>query len=83
MPKPFPVTVATLMTTFVDPVFVNCTLWVPVCPTTTFPKVSAEGAIAKPVCVPVPVSEIITGEFEASLTTVKLPVTAPAAVGAN
>lgn len=83
MPKPFPVTVARLMTMLVDPVFVNSTFWVPVCPTTTFPNVSAEGAIVKPVCVPVPVSEIITGEFEASLTTIKLPVTAPAAVGAN
>jgi hypothetical protein len=47
------------------------------------PNVSAVGEIAKPVCVPVPLSEIINGEFEASLITVKLPVAAPAAVGAN
>jgi hypothetical protein len=83
MPKPLPVTVARLMTMFVVPVFVNSTFWLPVCPNTTFPNVSAKGAIVKPVCVPVPLSEIITGEFEASLTTVKLPVIAPAVVGAN
>jgi hypothetical protein len=83
MPKPFPVTVAILMTTFVVPVFVNCTFCVPVCPTMTFPKVSAEGEMLRPVCVPVPLSETIMGELEASLITVRLPVAAPAAVGAN
>jgi hypothetical protein len=83
MPKPLPATVATLMTMFVVPVFVNSTFWLPVCPTTTFPNVSADGEMAKPACVPVPLNEIIIGEFEASLTTVMLPVTAPAAVGAN
>ena len=71
------------MTTLVVPVFVNCTFWVLVCPTMTFPKVSAEGEMLRPVCVPVPLSETIIGELEASLITVRLPVTAPAAVGAN
>lgn len=83
MPKPFPVTVATLMTISVVPVLVSCTVLVLVWPTTTLLNVSAEGAIVKPACVPVPVSEIVSGEFEASLITVRLPVTAPPAVGAN
>lgn len=83
MPNPFPVTVARLMTTLVVPVLVSSTLCVPVWPTTTFPKVNAEGATAKPVCVPVPLSEIISGELDASLITVRLPVIAPAVVGAN
>lgn len=83
MPKPLPATVARLMTIFVVPVLVNSTFWLPVWPTTTLPNVSARGEIARPVCVPVPLSEIIRGEFEASLITVRLPVAAPAAVGAN
>jgi hypothetical protein len=65
------------------PLFVSLTLCVPLCPTTTFPNVNADGAIVKPVCVPVPVIEIASGELEASLTIVKLPVIAPAEVGAN
>jgi hypothetical protein len=83
MPKPFPVTVAILMTTLVVPVLVNCTFWVLLCPTVTFPNVSAEGETLRPVCVPVPLIEIANGELEASLITVRLPVIAPAAVGAN
>lgn len=83
MPNPLPATVARLITMFVVPVLVNSTFWLPVWPTTTFPNVSARGEIAKPACVPVPLSGIISGEFEASLMTVMLPVTAPAAVGAN
>jgi hypothetical protein len=50
---------------------------------TTFPNDNADGVIAIPVCVPVPVMEITSGELEALLTIVKLPVTAPADVGAN
>jgi hypothetical protein len=83
IPKPVPATVARLIVKLELPLFVSFTLCVPLCPTTTFPNVSDEGAIVKPVCVPVPVMDTTRGEFEASLTIVKLPVTAPAAVGAN
>jgi hypothetical protein len=81
-PKAFPATVARLIVKFEFPLFVNFTLCALLCPTTTFPKLKAEGAIVSPVCVPVPLNEIITGEFDASLAIVRLPVTAPSAVGA-
>jgi hypothetical protein len=46
-------------------------------------KFNDVGAIVSTGCVPVPLSEIASGEFEASLVIVKVPVTAPAAVGAS
>lgn len=82
MPNEFPATVAKLIVKFELPLFVSWTLCAPLCPTTTLPKLKEEGAIVKPVCVPVPLNEIITGELEASLTIVRLPVTAPSDVGA-
>jgi hypothetical protein len=83
IPNPLPATVARLITTFVLPVFVSVTFCVLVCPTVTFEKFSVEGEIDSPDCVPVPLSETISGEFDASLITVSAPLTAPAAVGAN
>jgi hypothetical protein len=83
IPNPFPAAVARLIVRFELPLLVSFTLCVPLCPTTTFPNVNADGVIVKPVCVPVPVMAITSGEFEASLTIVRLPVIAPAAVGAN
>jgi hypothetical protein len=83
IPKPVPATVARLIVRLELPVFVSLTLCVPLCPTTTFPNDNADGVIAIPVCVPVPVMEIASGELLASLTIVKLPITAPADVGAN
>jgi hypothetical protein len=83
IPNPVPATVAKLIVRFEVPLLVNFTLWVPLCPTTTFPNVSADGASVKPVCVPVPVTAIASGELDASLETVRLPVIAPPDVGAN
>ncbi len=83
IPKPVPATVARLIVRLEFPVFVSLTLCVPLCPTSTFPNVNVVGAIVKPVCVAVPVKETATGELEASLTIARLPVTAPADVGAN
>jgi hypothetical protein len=83
IPKPLPPTVARLMTTFVLPVFVSVTFCVLDWPTVTFEKFSVEGEIESPACVPVPLRETISGEFDASLITVSAPLTAPAAVGAN
>ena len=83
MPKPFPTTVARLITISVVPVFVSWTLSLLLCPTMTFPKLIADGATAKPICVPVPLNEIESGELEALLMAVRLPVIAPGVVGAN
>ena len=83
IPKPVPATVARLIVTLEFPLFVSFTLCVSLCPTITFPKVNADGAIVKPACVPVPMIEIASGEFEASLKIVRLPCIAPADVGAN
>jgi hypothetical protein len=83
IPNPFPATVARLIVRLEFPLFVSFTLCVPLCPTTTFPNVNVDGAIVKPDCVPVPVMEIASGELDASLTTVKLPLIAPVDVGAN
>jgi hypothetical protein len=65
------------------PLFVKVTVWVLVIPTGTLLKFSDAGDIVSTGCVPVPLSEIASGVFEASLVTVKVPATAPAAVGAN
>jgi hypothetical protein len=77
------VTVAKLIVRLEVPLFVSFTLCVPLCPTTTFPNVNPDGAIVKPVCVPVPVIAIANGELDASLKIVRLPVIAPPDVGAN
>jgi hypothetical protein len=83
IPKPFPAIVAKLIVRLEFPLFVNLTLCVPLCPMSTFPNVNVDGEIVKPDCVPVPVMEIASGEFEASLRIVRLPLSAPADVGAN
>jgi hypothetical protein len=48
-----------------------------------FPKLRELGDIVIPVCEPVPVSEIVIGELEASLVTTRLAEAAPSVVGAN
>ena len=83
IPKPVPATVARLIVRLEVPLLVSFTVCVPLCPTTTFPNVSADGAIVKPVCVPVPAIAIANGELDASLKIVRLPVVAPPDVGAN
>ena len=83
IPKPVPATVARLIVRLEVPLLVSFTVCVPLCPTTTFPNVSADGAIVKPVCVPVPAIAIANGELDASLKIVRLPVIAPPDVGAN
>ena len=51
-------------------------------PTTTLPKLRLVGDTANwPWAVPVPVSVILSGEFDAFDTTDRLPLTAPALVG--
>ena len=53
----------------------------PLLPTPTFPKLTADGVLAKPGCVPAPVSAIAMGEFGALLETVILPLALPTEVG--
>ena len=81
--NPFPRTVAMFTTRSVLPLFVNCPLCVLVWPTTTFPKFSDVGETDRRGPLPLPFSEIESGEFEALLATEKLPVTSPADCGAN
>ena len=53
-------------------------------PTATLPKLRLVGDTANwPAAVPVPESAILSGEFDAFDTTDRLPLAAPALVGAN
>jgi hypothetical protein len=81
--KPAPEIVARLMTRFTFPLLVSVTLWVLVCPTGMLLKFNEVGEIARMGCVPVPISEIVVGEFDASLVTVRVPVAGVMDVGAN
>jgi hypothetical protein len=63
--------------------FVNVTVCVLLCPMVMLLKFNDAGEIAIVACVPVPLSEIESGELEASLVTVRVPVAAPLEVGAN
>ena len=54
-----------------------------VTPTVTLPKLTLEGVTEICGCIPVPVREIVAGEFVALLTTVMLPARLPVEVGAN
>ena len=49
----------------------------------TFPKLTDDGDIVKPGCMPVPAIEIERDELEASLTIVSVPVIFPSDDGAN
>jgi hypothetical protein len=75
--------VARLIVKLTFPLLANLTLCVLLCPTVTPPKLSVAGEIVMPAWVPVPLSEIVSGELEASLVTTRLPAAAPADSGAN
>jgi hypothetical protein len=84
MVKPAPETLACEIVTLADPVFERLTDAEPLLPTTTFPKLTAEGVLVRlPGCAPEPVNATENGEFEALLVIAKLPVTPPADCGAN
>jgi len=83
MLNPVPETLACEIVTLALPPFdklMGCELLFPV---TTFPKPTEEGSAERPATSPVPDSDTVSGEFEALLETVKLPVTAPAEPGLN
>ena len=54
-----------------------------VTPTETLPKLTLDGVTEICGCIPVPVREIVAGEFVALLTTATLPARLPVEVGAN
>jgi hypothetical protein len=81
--KPVPEIVARLITRFAFPLLVSVTLCVLVCPTGTLLKFNDVGEIASTGCMPVPASAIATGEFDASLVTVRVPVAGVVDAGAN
>jgi hypothetical protein len=83
MLKPVPVKVARLTTVLMFPEFVKVTVCEALWPTVTFPKFNDAGDIESPGWVPVPVKEIVTGEFAASLVMARLPFTAPEVGGPN
>jgi hypothetical protein len=83
MVKPAPVALACEIFTLADPVLERLTDADPLLPITTFPKVTAEGVLANPGCVPAPASAIVMGEFGALLEIEILPLALPAVVGEN
>jgi hypothetical protein len=83
IPKPVPVSVARFSTRFEFPVFPRVTVCVLMVPTGTLLKLRDEGLTESTGSVPVPLNEIASGELDALLVTVSVPVAAAAAVGAN
>jgi hypothetical protein len=81
--NPVPLSGAWEMLRVAEPGFctvIVCVLWTPVM---TLPKLILEGTTVMSGWTPVPLSEIVAGEFVAVLTTLMLPETLPAALGAN
>jgi hypothetical protein len=84
--NPLPETVIWAMLRLEFPVFVSVTVWVPLPPTATLPKLKLLGVAESwrvRGAMPVPVREMSVGEFAASLTKVILPLAPPACAGAN
>jgi hypothetical protein len=66
-----------------EPGFCTVMVCVFVTPVITLPKLTLEGTTEINGCTPVPPSEIVVGELVAVLTTLMVPVTLPAAIGAK
>lgn len=81
IPEPLAVALDTVI--IVVPEFVSTRLLEALPPTLTLPKLIDVGAALRPGVVPVPVKDMVAGEFEASLTSENVPLAAPAACGAN
>lgn len=79
--KPVPVTLAAEIVTLDVPELVRVMVCDPLLPTVTLPKVTLEGAAASCPWMPVPVREIVAGEFGALLAMEMLPVAPPLEVG--
>ena len=83
MPKPLPVTLPCVIVRLAVPVLLKETLRLLVVPSVTLPKLMLVGFVVSCPCVPVPLSEMVVGELDASLMSETLPVALPAAVGAK
>jgi hypothetical protein len=81
--KPDPVTLTCEKVRVELPVFVIVITLELLFPTTTLPKLTLVGLTESRACRPVPLKEIVSGEFVASLTIVNVPVAFPADGGAN
>jgi hypothetical protein len=81
--NPAPEVLACEIVRLADPEFVRVTLCEPELPTASEPKVTAAGFAASWPCAPLPVIEIVVGEFGALLTIEIVPLVLPPAVGAN
>lgn len=68
---------------FAVPGLLMVSVWVLLTPTATLLKLALPGITEICGCTPLPVSEIVVGEFVALLTTLRLPVVLPAALGAK
>jgi hypothetical protein len=71
------------MVTLAVPELVKVTVWELLLPTVTFPKLRLAGLALRKRLTPVPESDTVAGELLALLTTDRLPVTLPVAVGAK
>ena len=83
MVNPVPAIVAEVKVRFELPLFVILTFWLLVWPTVTLLKLSDAGDSAMTASVPLPLSEIVTGAFDASPLTVSVALSLPSDVGAN
>ena len=83
MPYPAPLALAAEIVTGAVPVLDSLIVWLPLCPTDMFPKLTDDGDILRTPCVAVPLSERVSVAFDALLVIVMEPVTAPAVSGAN
>lgn len=81
--NPAPEAVAREMVTLALPGFERVTVCEVLPLTATLPNAIVPGLAANCPCVPAPVNDTETGEFEASLVTDKLPLAVPADFGAN
>ena len=81
--NPAPVKLACETVTLAVPVLDRVTVWELLLPTVTFPKLRLAGLAFRRRLTPVPESDRVAGELLALLTTDRLPVTLPVAVGAK
>jgi hypothetical protein len=82
--KPAPVTLACVIVKLEVPSFVSRIVCELLSPVITLPKLALGGfAVSCWCCVPLPVKEIVNGEFAASLAMVSVPFVVPVDAGAN
>src|SRR5450631_624089 len=81
--KPVPDAEACVIVRLAPPLLVSVTVWLPVLPVATEPKVTDEGLAPSCPWVPMPAKAIVVGEFGALLVIEIVPCRLPAVVGAN